>query len=127
VEETIDEIETVVHQRNGQIGILATLGTIRSDLYQTALSNRGLIPLTPPESTQHEVHGAIIRVKGQVERDESKRRIERAVRFLSEGGAQGVILGCTELGLVRDLSVDIPVFDSLKILVKAALREAMKT
>jgi aspartate racemase len=124
IEESVDAIERTVRRRKAQVGVLATVGTLRSDLYQKALSNRGLVPLVPPESIQHEVHRAIKWVKARVERDESKIRIERAVQSLSDQGAEGVILGCTELGLVGDLEVGIPVFDSLKILVRATLREA---
>ncbi len=124
VEETVDEIERISPQIR-QIGILATVGTLKSSLYQTALVNRGFVPLVPSEGEQRDVHQAIEQVKANVERKVSQQRIGSAVQSLRNGGAQGVILGCTELGLVGELSAGIPIFDSLKILAKAALREAI--
>jgi len=125
LEETIDEIESTAGSDSVQIGVLATVGTIRSALYQSALRERGITALIPPESVQHEVHGVIKWVKAQTEREASRDQLEAAVQSLCEDGADGVILGCTELGLVGDLESSIPVFDSLEILARATLREAL--
>jgi aspartate racemase len=123
-EETVVEIDRVIHRRGAQIGVLATVGTLRTDLYQKALSKCGLTPLLPAEPIQQEIHETIKWIKANVKRNESKSRIEQAIESLSREGAEGVILGCTELGLVGDTQVGIPVFDSLRILARAALREA---
>jgi len=125
VEETVGEIEKAFRNEPARVGVLATEGTIKSSLYQTAITNHGLVPLIPSEKTQHRVHRVIKRIKAKHEKEASKKEIESAVQSLQSSGAEGVILGCTELGLVKDLEVTVPVFDSLKILVKATLREAL--
>lgn len=125
LEETVDEIESTVGSDSVQIGVLATVGTIRSVLYQTALRKRGITALIPPESVQREVHGVIKSVKADVQREDSRKRVEGAVQALCDEGADGVILGCTELGLVGDLESNVPVFDSLDILVRATVRESL--
>ena len=125
VEETVGEIEVAFRSEARRIGVLATEGTIKSSLYQTAIKRHGLLPLIPSEAAQRQVHGVIKWIKAQVEREASRGQIEAAVQSLQDSGAEGVILGCTELGLVKDLEVTVPVFDSLKILVKATLREAL--
>jgi len=125
VEETISEILAAGRGLHRQIGLLATIGTLRTGLYQTALERRGLGPLVPSESTQREVHQAIKWVKAKADRGMSRKRIESAVQSLREAGADGVILGCTELSLVDHMDMGIPLFDSLQILVRATLREAV--
>jgi aspartate racemase len=126
VEETIDEIEKSFSGQPVKIAVLSTMGTVKSALYQKALARRGFVPMIPSDNTQRAVHGAINSVKAQVERESAKRIVESAVQTIREDGADGVILGCTELALVGDLDVGIPVFDSLVILVKATLREALE-
>jgi aspartate racemase len=123
LDETVREIGKRSGSGSSSIGVLATVGTIRSKLYQEALSAAGYKPLIPPEHIQHEVHECIRKVKAQTDRGEARNQIEAAVALLARDGAQGVILGCTELGLAGDLLTKIPVFDSLQILVAAALRE----
>jgi aspartate racemase len=124
VEETISEILAAGRGLHRQIGVLATIGTLQTGLYQTGLERRGLRPLVPSESTQRELHQAIKWVKAKADRQMSKERIELAVESLREAGADGVILGCTELSLVAYADMGIPLFDSLKILVNATLQEA---
>jgi aspartate racemase len=125
VEETVERIEGTCGDECRQIGILATKGTIKSSLYQRAISGRGLVPLVPSEGAQRRVHEVIKWIKAKVEEEASKAEIESAIRSLQSSGADAVILGCTELGLVDELQVSVPLFDSLKILVRATLREAL--
>jgi aspartate racemase len=59
-------------------------------------------------------------------RDESRREFQRVVRALVERGAGGVILGCTEIGLLlgpRD--ADVPLFDTARIHAEEAARHCL--
>ena len=56
----------------------------------------------------------------------SRKKIQRIIEKLKEVGAEGVILGCTELGLlIRQSDVSIPVFDTTVIHAKKAVQIAM--
>lgn len=67
---------------------------------------------------------AIIRkvIAGKVQKSDKLKLVEIA-NSLKEKGAEGIILGCTELPLIFPKRFDIPVFDSLEILARALLQK----
>lgn len=86
------------------VGVLSTTGTWRARLYPAALEPRGLRVLAPDEALQAAVHAAVydpvygIKSAGHVT-DHARAELARALVVLREQGAEGVILGCTELPL----------------------------
>lgn len=109
------------------IGVMSTMGTARMSLYENALRARGLGVAPVSKSFQQEVMKIIESVKAGDDRALSEVRFRSAVSALTEQGAEGVILGCTELGLARGKGeFSVPVFDSLKILAKATVKAALE-
>jgi len=103
-----------------QIGLLATTGTVRTGLYQSHLASEGVAVVQPTDEEQEIVMSVIYGVKaGRAGLVSSLGRVGQALR---DRGAQGLLLGCTELSLV-DLpsSPDFSVFDPLKILAERAV------
>lgn len=82
------------------IGIMATDGTIKTGLYQTALTEQGLRPFVPSEEIQREVmHQIYDRIKnGQSYDADGWCRIEAEYR---NAGCKKVILACTELSVIK--------------------------
>lgn len=82
------------------IGVMATDGTIRTGLYQKALTDQGLRPFVPSEEIQREVMYQIYdRIKNGQPYDEGGwRRIEAEYRH---AGCKKVILACTELSVIK--------------------------
>ncbi len=81
------------------------------------INDFGLEVLIPNAGSRQVVHDIIYNelVKGQFT-NPSKQKVIEVVKELQNQGAQGVILGCTELPiLVSELDVDIPIFDTGKI------------
>jgi aspartate racemase len=65
-------------------------------------------------------------VQGQI-RESSLQVYQKVIEYLKDAGAQGVILGCTEIPLlIRAFDVDIPVFDTTRIHAEAAVEFALK-
>lgn len=94
--------------------LLGTKYTMLQDFYKSRLLARGLDVLIPtPEDVE-----AVNRVIYEelclgVIRDESRREFVRIIRDLKEKGAEAVVLGCTEIGLlVRQKDSPLPVFDT---------------
>ncbi|MCQ2398313.1 MAG: amino acid racemase [Sphaerochaetaceae bacterium] len=90
----------------GKIGLLSTLGTMRTEIYDRYIENYPELELVKPDETTAEaVHDAIynhtygIKAVSPVSEDAYK-AVSSAVRSLSEKGCVAVILGCTELPLV---------------------------
>lgn len=101
------------------IGILATDGTLRARTYHRAAADAGLDPIAPDDDVQKDVMSMIydgVKAGMPVERE----RFEAAVAHLRARGADAIVLGCTELSILRtDLRVDDPdVIDSLDALAE---------
>lgn len=104
--------------------LLATRFTMEQDFYRDRLKALGVEALVPPAGDRDEIHRIIYEelCRGRIEPDSRARYravVERAVR---EQGADGVILGCTEITLlVSQADFAIPVFDTTALHVTAAL------
>ncbi len=87
----------------GKVGILATNGTIHSDLYQQALEEAGLAYVIPDEAHQalvmESIYGAS-GVKAGFTEGLCKEQINQAFGHLVDKGAEAIVLGCTELPLI---------------------------
>ena len=128
VEETVDYIRARL-KRIHKIGLLATTGTLQSDLFQKGFSRSKVDLILPdPDTQKGRVMAAIFGKGGIKERgptEKSKRLILDASRKLIDQGAQAVIAGCTEIPLVlKDGDLSVPVIDSVAILARAAIRKA---
>ena len=86
----------------------------------------GLDVLVPEEEDRAEVHRVIYEelIAGNVQ-DASREAYRDIITRLVERGAEGVILGCTEIPLIiNDENSPLPVLDSTRLLARAAVREA---
>lgn len=111
-----------------RVGLLGTRFTMEQDFYRGRLEKRhGLEVLVPGPEGRETVHRVIYDelCRGQV-REESRRTFARILRQLAERGAQGVILGCTEIGLlVTPEDSPVPLFDTTEIHAAAAVERAL--
>ena len=102
---------------------LATRYTMEQDFYKDRLARHGLAPLVPDEPGRELLHRVIFEELCQgLIRPESKKKFVAEVDLLRRKGADGVILGCTEVGMIlSQADFDIPVFDTAAIHAAAAL------
>lgn len=112
----------------GRIGLLGTTGTLGAGLFQRRLVESGLEVIVPGPDDQVLLMSAIYAIKGSnaaTDRQRSAKEVGGVAKRLIEAGADGVLLGCTELPLVlRPGDLNVPVIDSLLLLARAALRAA---
>ena len=109
------------------VGLLGTRFTMEKGFYQKALGRRGLSVLVPGAEDRAYVNRVIYDelVAGEI-RDESRQGYVEVIRRLQAQGAQGVILGCTEIPLlVGEADAGLPLFDTTTIHAEAALRHAV--
>ena len=108
--------------------LLATRYTMEQDFYRGRLrEHHGIHALVPGEADRTVVHDIIYEelCRGIVRADSRARYLEVVAR-MSEEGADGVIFGCTEVGLlVSEDDFDIPAFDTTLIHAEAALDFAL--
>ncbi len=110
-----DEINTVA--------LLGTRYTMELDFYKGRLESKGIDVLIPDDQGRADVHNIIYDelCDGKV-LDRSRARYIEIINQLRDQGARGVILGCTEIGmLIKASDLDIQVFDTTEIHIQAAL------
>jgi aspartate racemase len=109
------------------MGLLGTKFTMEKTFYQDALARKGIIVLVPTAEEREYVNTVIYSelVAGQI-RDESRAGFVDVINKLAERGADGVILGCTEIPLlVSEEDAGMPLFDTTVIHAEAALNYAL--
>jgi aspartate racemase len=111
-----------------RVGLLGTRFTMEEDFYRGRLERgHGLEVLVPPPDQQETVHRVIYEelCRGTV-RDESRGQYQRIVRDLVHQGVAGVILGCTEIGLLLGPDdAEVPLFDTARIHAEEAARHCL--
>ena len=111
-----------------RVGLLGTRFTMEEDFYRGRLETRhGLSVLTPPAGARDLVHRVIYGelCLGQV-LEGSRSAFRQVVDGLVERGAQGVILGCTEIGLLlKPEDAPVALFDTAAIHAEAAADYAL--
>jgi len=112
----------------GTVGLLGTRYTMELDFYRGRLEKEhGLKVLIPDEPGRTAVHDIIYTelAHGTIH-EESRRIYIGIIEELKRRGAQGVILGCTEIPLlVKDKDSPVPVFDTTAIHAAAAVDFAL--
>ena len=105
------------------VGLLATAFTMEQDFYTGRLRDHGLEVLVPDEADRAEVHRIIYdELCLDVVRDDSRERYREVMARLAERGADSIILGCTEIGLlVRQDDSALPLYDTTAIHAEASV------
>ncbi len=112
-----------------RIGLLGTAFTMEQEFYRGRLADKfGLDVLTPEADERAVVHRVIYEelVLGVV-KDESRAAYQRIIGHLVERGAQGIILGCTEIMLlISPQDCPVPSFDTTTLHAAAAAEQAIE-
>ncbi|HDI32011.1 MAG: aspartate racemase [Thermoprotei archaeon] len=121
--------ERILERGIKRVGLLGTRFTMEDGFYRKRMGERFNIEVLLPDKDERElVHRIIYEELCQgVIRQSSKESIRKIIERLKLKGAEGIILGCTELPLlIKQGDVDIPVFDTTKIHAIAAVEHALK-
>ncbi|SAI23858.1 aspartate racemase [Bordetella ansorpii] len=109
-------------------GLMATAFTMEQAFYVDRLKAAGLRPVIPGQADRAEVHRIIYdELCKDIVKDDSRSIYEAIAGRLIEQGADGVILGCTEVGMLLDTgNVGVPVFDTTLIHCEVAIDWALQ-
>jgi aspartate racemase len=110
------------------IGLLGTKFTMEMDFYTKRLSSAGIVSLVPEKPERIFIHKTIMdELLKEIFRSEAKKRFLEIINDLEKSGAQGIVLGCTEIPLlIKQEDTHLPVFNTLNIHAKAAVEFAIK-
>jgi aspartate racemase len=124
-------VETTAAQikKNGlrRVGLLGTRYTMEQSFYTDRLREHGIEAIVPDEEDRIRVHDVIFGelCKGELN-ESSKAEYIAIIERLRARGAEGIILGCTEIPLLlKQGDIDMPLFDTTRIHAEAAVEFAL--
>jgi aspartate racemase len=112
-----------------KVGVLGTRFTMEEDFYRGRLVNKhGLEVIIPDEEEREIIHRVIFDELCMGEaKQSSKEQYISIMEHLVSNGAEGIILGCTEISLlVKDDDSTVPLFDTTQIHAEAAVEYALE-
>lgn len=115
----VDSVAKEIKKRKmNKIGLLGTIFTMEEDFYsKKLLDDYGIETIIPEKIDRNEVSRVIYEELccGRI-KEQSKQRYLEIIAKMKEDGAQGVILGCTEIPLmIEDADIDMPLFNTTQI------------
>ncbi len=111
------------------VGLLGTAFTMEHDFYRDRLAGHGLTVLVPHVDDRTDVHRIIYdELCRGVLREKSRQIYRDVISRLVEAGAEGVVLGCTEIELLIEAGdSSVPVFPTTRLHVEAAVDASLGT
>ena len=104
----------MVEQNIKRIGLLGTKQTMEQDFYKSRLANYSIETIIPNKEERNFIHHVILNElsKGIIS-ETSKEKLLQITKSLIQNGAEGILLGCTEIPLlISQNDLTVPVFDT---------------
>jgi aspartate racemase len=120
--------EKIAEKRLRKVGLLGTKMTMEEEFYKGRIAERFGIDVLVPDKDDRDFIETVIFEElcvGKMNAS-SKERFKEIIRKLVDNGAEGIILGCTEIPLlIKQEDVNVPVFDTTELHVRAAVAHAL--
>ncbi|PEC79817.1 aspartate racemase [Bacillus cereus] len=110
-----------------KVGLLGTKYTMEQDFYKSRIEEHDIKVIVPSEKNRKEINKVIYTelCLGKIV-SQSREYYKRVIEELVQKGAQGIILGCTEIGLlIKQENVSVPIFDTTYIHAIEAVKVAL--
>lgn len=111
-----------------KVGLLGTKYTMEQDFYKSRIESNGISVLVPDDEERVGVNRVIFEelVLGDIKQS-SRDYYKEVIQRLIDNGAEGIILGCTEIGLlVKQEDSQVPIFDTTVIHAIASVTKALE-
>jgi aspartate racemase len=121
-------VEAILRSRLRSVGLLGTVFTMRERFFLDGLERSGIAALVPETGERLQVNEVIYRelCRGEI-RPESRRLFLEIIERLRDRGAEGIILGCTEIPLLlQPQHCDLPLFNTALLHAGKALAFAVQ-
>ncbi|PHD54950.1 aspartate racemase [Bacillus toyonensis] len=118
----------IKEQGISSIGLLGTKYTMEQDFYKARLESNGIKVIIPNDHEREGVNKIIYEelCLGKIQQA-SRNYYKKVIQGLIEAGAEGIILGCTEIGLlINQKDSDVPLFDTTNIHALEAVNMSLK-
>jgi len=110
-----------------KVGLLGTKFTMEQPFYKDVLAKSGIVTIVPDETEREYINKTIFSELGKmILKDETKKKYLEIIGKLVQEGAEGIILGCTEIPLlIKQSDCSAPLFDTVEIHAMAAVEFAL--
>ena len=111
------------------VGLLGTKYTMEQDFYKSRIVENDIKVIVPSEKNREKINEVIYTelCLGEIT-PQSREYYKRVIEKLVQEGAQGIILGCTEIGLlIKQEDVSVPIFDTTHIHAIEAVNFALES
>lgn len=111
-----------------RVGLLGTKFTMEKNFYKDKLAESGIKTIIPSDNEREFIHNCIFdELLKSIFNENSKKKFLEIINNLKTAGAEGIILGCTEIPLIiKQADVDILLFDTTDIHSQAAVDFALE-
>ena len=111
-----------------RVGLLGVMKTMEGEFYPEILANHGIVTLTPDVADRNYIHERIYdELVMNIFSESTKAGYLDVIAHLSEAGAEGVILGCTEIPLlIQPEEINIPSFATTELHCIAAIERSLE-
>jgi len=120
--------EQIIKRKMKKVGLLGTKFTMEGDFYKNVLKDKFHIDVVIPDEDERQVIHEIIYeelCKGEIN-NFSREKYIKIIENLTVKGAEGIVLGCTEIPLlVKQKDVSVPIFDTTTIHAISAVEFAV--
>jgi aspartate racemase len=119
--------KAILKQGLRKVGLLGTKMTMEQTFYKDRLAKFGIASIIPEESQREYIHRTIMtELEKAILKEETRKKYLGIIDSLVQKGAEGVILGCTEIPLlIKQSDCKLPVFDTTEIHAMAAVEFAL--
>ena len=121
--------EKIIESGLKKVGLLGTIYTMEDEFYKSRLKKKFNIETIIPESEDRNIINNVIinELSHEIIKKSSKQNFIKIIDKLVINGAEGIILGCTEIPmLIKKSDVNVPIFNTTFIHAKAAVEYALK-
>lgn len=110
-----------------QVGLLGTRWTMEKDFYTGRLAKAGIKTIVPEKPEREFIHKSIMKeFAKEIFSEKTKDIFLKIINDLEQRGAQGIVLGCTEIPLlIKQADTHLPIFNTLMLHAKAAIEFAL--
>ncbi|MFI5252284.1 MAG: aspartate/glutamate racemase family protein [Bacteroidota bacterium] len=119
----------VTKRKFTKVGLLGTRTTMEQPFFKDRLTKNGITTLLPDDGEREFIHANIFDELAKNKfKPETKKKYLTIIEKLRGKGAQGIILGCTEIPLlIKQSDCDLPLFDTTTLHAKAAAEFALQS
>lgn len=110
-----------------RVGLLGTKFTMEDEFYKNRLKAHGIDVVIPEDDERNFVHNVIMKeLCFGIVKESSKDKFREIIEKLISKGAEGIVLGCTEIPLlIKQEDCNVPLFDTTRIHAEAAVELAL--